>query len=148
MRGALPGSQNHDDLRNRSTPAHAGRTFANRRLLGFRTIHPRARGEGVSMLQFCAVIARFTPAHAGRTLNWNPVMGGQSDSPPRTRGGRFFVMRAIAVLTIHPRARGEDTLLGLAFSHFLCSMSQGQIAVRNPRLCIAPLQTRSLLSIS
>ena len=74
------------------------------------TVHPHARGDDARRDALLAVRVRFTPTRVGTTRRWQRSRVACDGSPPRAWGRRASGRRAIACVTVHPHARGDDAL--------------------------------------
>ena len=90
----------------RFTPAHAGNTL----YLCFRStgpeVHPRSRGEYVS-LHKCGVSALGSPPLTRGILLWLFLPSFRKRFTPAHAGNTRSIMRMIEANRVHPRSRGE-----------------------------------------
>ncbi len=128
-----PGHPGWDEVYDRFTPTHVGKTGCRCAELRGATVHPHARGEDDVRFWHDRQQARFTPTHVGKT--WVPIIAApaspvhphargedvfparlcavHSGSPPRTWGRLDCSAARLPSESVHPHARGEDGSWGL-----------------------------------
>ena len=93
-----------------SSPRTWGTHFRATRWMVCSTVHPHARGEHGESYANDVITDRLIPTHVGNT-NKNVSRGcNPTGSSPRTWGTRIKTYPGVAILPVHPHARGEHNV--------------------------------------